>query len=116
MFDGFIGSGADYLGFRGDSAGGAAEYEAFTLAEVLVREKFAACENSVGESEAVLYFISGRSLCYAADGGECPLPKPRTGDLCRLHAGSAAEITLRVAEAGYFIGRGNIEYIRLKLK
>ncbi len=116
MFDGFIGGGALYLGFRGDSADGAAEYEPFTLAEVLVREKFAVGEDSVGESEAVLYFISGRSLCYTAEGTECPLPKPRTGDICRLHAGSESEITLRVAEAGYFIGRGEIEYIRLKLK
>ncbi len=115
MFEGFIGGAALYLKYTGDHADGTALYDEYELSDVLVREKLAYSERGVEHGETVLYFITKKSTCYGADGEVCQLPKPREYDLCTLRAGTDDEITRRVAEAGYFIGRGDIEYVRLKL-
>ena len=115
MFDGFSGGAAVYLKYTGDHADGTALYDEYELSDVLVREKLAFSERDVEHGETILYFISRKSRAFGPDGGECPLPKPRENDLCTLHGGTDDEITRRVAEAGYFIGRGDIEYVRLKL-
>ena len=64
---------------------------------------------------AVLYFLEDTSICRAENGGTVPLPGLAKGDRCLLHAGTDAEVNMRVAEAGYFTG-GTLAHVRVRLK
>ena len=114
MFRGFIGGGASYLKLVGIDADGA-RYEMYELSDVVIREEFAEDECGVRKGGAVLYYITKKSGCRTAYGEKYRLPRPKSGDLLILHAGTDEEITYRVAEAGYFVGTGTIEYTRIKL-
>ncbi|MGN1346529.1 MAG: hypothetical protein ACI4V1_07065 [Eubacteriales bacterium] len=103
------------LKYKGDDASGAPEYERYTLENVMVREIFAVDPSAVDEGGVTVYFLDNVSVCRAEAGEETALPRPSKGDLCSLHGGSAAEVTMRVAEAGYFTG-GTLAHVRLKLK
>ena len=114
MFEGFVGGGASYLRLVGVERAGA-RYDRFELSDLIVRESFAEDEEGVKKGAAVLYYITRKSGCKSVSGERAPLPKPRSGDLVILHAGTPEEITYRVAAAGYFIGVGEIEYTRIRL-
>ena len=114
MFSGFVDGGASYLSLVDVERSGAV-YDRYELSGVILRENFAEDKDGVKKGEAVLYYISKKSSCRNAFGEKCPIPRPKTGDLVTLHARTADEITYRVAEAGYFVGTGKIEYVRIKL-
>jgi len=114
MFDGFCGGGASYLKLISIERDGA-KYDRFELSDVILRENFAENEEGVKKGGAVLYYMSRKSGCMTVYGEKCPLPRPKSGDLVILHAGTAEQITYRVAEAGYFVGVGAIEYTRIRL-
>ena len=115
MFDGFVCGGAVYGKFVGMRDDLSPIYEKYTLSDVVVREKFECAQSGVGNSEAVLYFISGRSYCKNELGIQCPLPMPRADDVVFMNFGTDSERVYKLAEAGYFIGLGDVEYTRLKL-
>ncbi len=103
------------LKFKSETMGSAAEYERFSLDDVMVRETFADDAEAVNDGGAVVYFLNNVSICRDADGRTVSLPRIAKGDLCLLHSGSADEMTMRIAEAGYFTG-GSLAHVRLKLK
>lgn len=114
MFGGFVGGGASYLSLVDVDRSGAV-YDRYEISGAVLRENFAEDKDGVKKGEAVLYYITKKSSCRSVLGEKCPLPRPKTGDLVILHAGTDAEVTYRVAESGYFIGTGKIEYVRIKL-
>ena len=91
------------------------EYERYVLENVMVREMFASEADAVEKSSAVVYFLEKGSVCRGPNGICDGLPRPAKGDRCILHFGTKAEMTMRVAEAGYFAGNP-LAHIRLKLK
>ncbi len=114
MFDGFVDGGASYLSLVDVDRTGAV-YDRYELSGVILRENFAEDKDGLKKGEAVLYYILKKSSCRSAFGERCRMPRPKSGDLVILHARTADEITYRVAEAGYFVGTGKIEYVRIKL-
>lgn len=114
MFKGFASGGASYLKLVDVDRTGAV-YDRYELSDVIVRESFAEDAEGVKKGGAVLYYITRRSGCRTVYGERCALPRPKSGDLMILHAGTEDEITYRVEEAGYFVGTGAIEYVRIKL-
>lgn len=95
--------------------GEGAKYDRYELSGAVIREVFAEDECGVKKGGATLYFISKKTVCRRAYGERCPLPRPKSGDLVILHAGTEEEITYRVAECGYFVGAGTIDYTRIQL-
>jgi len=103
------------LKYRPDPAAPVPAYDRYVLENVMVRETFAATADAVNESGAVVYFLEDGSVCRAETGGTVSLPRLAKGDKCLLHAGTADEREMRVAEAGYFTG-GTLAHVRMKLK
>lgn len=102
---------------QADVAAQVPEYDRYTLENVMVRETFAADADAVNEGGAVVYFLENVSVCRAESGESVPMPRLAKGDRCILHfnGGTDAEVTMRVAEAGYFTG-GGLAHVRMKLK
>ena len=93
-----------------------AVYEDYTLGGVLIREIFAADSEMVQDGTAIVYFFPSVSICTDKNGTPCSLPRPKSGDLAVLQAGTEDERILRIGEAGYFTGGGSLAHIRLKLR
>lgn len=104
-----------FLKYKPDTAAVSPAYDRYTLENVMVRETFAADAENVNGDSAVVYFFENGSVCRDPYGTETDLPRPAKGDRCVLHAGTEAEVTMRVAEAGYF-GGSPLAHVRLKLK
>lgn len=111
----FAKNSAVLLKYRPDPAAAVPAYDRYTLENVMVRETFAADAEAVGNAGAVLYFLEDTSVCRAENGGTVPFPGLSKGDRCLLHAGTDAEVNMRVAEAGYFTG-GTLAHVRVRLK
>ena len=103
------------LKYRPDPAADVPSYDRYTLENVMVREIFAADAEGVSGDGAVVYFLEKGSVCRGPDGMSAGLPGLAKGDCCILHAGTPAEVTMRVAEAGYF-GGSPLAHVRMKLK
>lgn len=112
----FLNGQAIYRQFRSDSADYSADYRDLTLTGVWVREIFAADPEAVENGVTILYFFPGQSVCTDENGREVVFPRPRSGDLAVLHAGTEDERVLRVAEAAYYTGVAVGPHVRLKLK
>lgn len=89
-----------------------AEYEDYTLANVMVREVFAVDPDMTEDGTTTVYFFTGLSTCTDLSGNECAMPYPKYGDVVVL----GSHRTLRVAEAGYFTAHGSLGHVRLKLR
>lgn len=111
----FAENSAVLLKYRPDAAAEVPAYNRYVLENVMVRETFAADADAVENDGAVLYFLEDTSVCRAENGGTVKLPRLAKGDRCLLHAGTDAEVTMRVAEAGYFTG-GTLAHVRIRLK
>ncbi len=103
------------LKYKPDAAASTPAYDRYVLENVMVRETFAADSDAVNEGGATVYFLDNVSICRVENGGSVSLPRLAKGDMCSLHAGTDAEVTMRVAEAGYFNG-GTLAHIRIKLR
>lgn len=103
------------LKYRPDPAAEVPAYDRYMLENVMVREIFAADAEGVSGDSTVVYFLEKSSVCRSADGMSAGLPRLAKGDCCILHAGMPSEVTMRVAEAGYF-GGGALAHVRMKLK
>ena len=104
-----------YLKYKPDVRAASPAYNRYTLENVMVREVFAADPENVSGDGAVVYFLENGSICRGPSGRCVGFPRPAKGDRCILHAGTEAEVTMRVAEAGYF-GKSPLAHVRLKLK
>lgn len=103
------------LKYKPDIAAQVPAYDRYTLENVMVRETFAADADAVDASGATVYFLEDVSVCRAESGESVSMPRLTKGDRCILHGGTDAEVTMRVAEVGYFTG-GNLAHVRMKLK
>lgn len=103
------------LKYKPDLTASTPAYDRYVLENVMVRETFAADSDAVSGSGAVVYFLDNVSICCAENGRTVSLPRLAKGDMCTLHAGTDAEVTMRVAEAGYFNG-STLAHVRMKLK
>ena len=111
----FAKDSAVLLKYRPDPAAAVPVYDRYVLENVLVRETFAADAEAVEDDGAVLYFLEGASVCRTENGGTVKFPRLAKGDRCLLHAGTDAEVSMRVAEAGYFTG-STLAHVRIRLK
>ncbi|MBQ8186619.1 MAG: hypothetical protein IJ037_07075, partial [Clostridia bacterium] len=87
-----------------------ADYEDYTLTNVMVREVFAVDPDMTEDGTTTVYFFTGLSTCTDASGNACRMPYPKYGDVVVL----GNYRTLRVAEAGYFTADGDLGHVRLK--
>ena len=116
MTPSFLNGQALYRQFCGDNADYSADYRNLTLTDVWIREIFAADPEAVESGVTILYFFPDQSACKDEDGCEVAFPRPKSGDLAVLHAGTEDERVLRVAEAAYYPGAQANPHVRLKLK
>lgn len=103
------------LKYKPDPAAAEPVYDRYTLENVVVREIFGTDVESVNESGAMVYVLENISVCRAKNGRPVAFPRPSKGDRCILHAGTPAEVSMRITEAGYFNGT-TLAHTRLKLK
>ena len=103
------------LKYRPDPAALTPAYDRYPLENVMVREIFAADAEGTSGDGAVVYFLEKGSICRDPYGRTVGFPRLAKGDLCILHAGTPEEVTMRVAEAGYF-GGSPLAHVRMKLK
>lgn len=112
----FIGNRVEYLSFIEDGNDYSGKHQKYYLTDVYLREIFSSDPEDVSRGTSVVYFIYGKSKCTDSDGNEVSFPRPTSNDVCIIHPDTEHSQSLRVSEAGYYIGRGEIEYIRLKLR
>lgn len=116
-FERMLNGTAEYRSFLGDGAdrGYVAEYEAFDLSSVMIREKTATDPENKRGGETLLYFFPAVSKCTDRNGETTGLPPFKHGDTCVIPTGNGERV-MRVAEAGYFddVSDGR-SHVRLKL-
>lgn len=103
------------LKYRSGTAAAVPAYDRYTLENVMVRELFGTDAESVNAGGAVVYVLRDVSVCRGSSGAVTELPRLAKGDRCVLHAGTEAEVSMRVTEAGYFNGE-SLAHVRIRLK
>ena len=110
----------EYQSFLGDGELWDADYAAYTLDGVLLREKWAVDPEDKNGGEIVLYYFPGHSVCTDANGVEVLFPNPHFGDRVLLRQGTdenSVERIFRVTEASLYNGHTlAVRHIRLRLK
>jgi len=104
-----------FLKYKPDPAAAVPAYDRYTLENVVVRELFGTDADAADTGHAMVYVMDNISVCHARNGRTVAFPRPAKGDRCILHAGTDAEVNMRVAEAGYFNGV-TLAHTRLRLK
>jgi len=104
-----------FLKYKPDPAAAVPAYDRYTLENVVVRELFGTDADAADTGHAMVYVMDNISVCHARNGRTVAFPRPAKGDRCILHAGTDAEVNMRVAEAGYFNGV-TLAHTRIKLK
>lgn len=117
-FEKMLNDRAEYRSFLGDGAdrGYEAEYEAFKLSSVMIRERVAADKENKRDDSAVLYFFPKVSKCFDKNGTCVSFPEYKAGDICAISTANGGVRVMRVADITYFDDvSDSLSHIRIKL-
>ena len=117
-FEKMLNDAAEYRSFLGDDAkcGYEAEYEAYALSSVMIRERVAFNKENRRDGSVELYYFHNISNCTDKNGSSVPFPQYKGGDTCVISTSSGGTRIMRVAEVASFDDMSeSLSHIRLKL-